>query len=393
MAIVQWGRYVSQTVPVENFPTKYVAYDQVRGRRQKPVTGNLVLPYQRGLIKSNQVVTFSSVSSQPQPPYPFGSYSYFLVRRFIESDDIALGVAKEDKELALAITMSRNRCYAKMVDHMKGQKSEMMTAILESQKAADMILSGVVRLATAWHYLKTGRFRAFLRHLGTRRKRKHRGLTSNRAADAGSLWLEYWMGWAPTANDLVSSMKILMGENLPASERFRVRSGQNLGNWNIRFSSTANMYSRGARAGAEVRVLYTGDCAIGNPNVVLLNALGLVNPITSIVQIMPWSWMVGWFINLEQVLNSYSDLFGFNVSNTSQTVLVRAQHLDEGWYKDVSGVTTRSWSNQSHCVGMTRSPGLTTPKLVFAMPSRLSVTRAATALSLLAGAFNSHGRS
>lgn len=387
MTIYSHGRSVSRTVTVPGFVRRYVAYDQMLGFRQAPIVPGVVLPYKRGLLRPLGFSAEDSGTGSGVPTHPFGNRTRNVLQRFVESTDIADGLKIEDLELGQAVVYARNKAYASLVQQVKGDSAEFLTAVLESQKAADMILTGIVRLAVAWTALRKGQFKRFLRYLGLRRKRKHVGLVRNRAADAGSLWLEYWMGWAPTANDLVTGLKILNGSQLPDSVPFRARGSYTLGAKNFEFRDTAYDWWRDSRESASVKVLYTGRSVLVNPNLALLAKLGLVNPITSVVQIMPWSWMVNWFVNLEQVLNAYSDLYGYEMYDTTSTAFVRIQHVAEGHFKPTLLPARRSWHARYEGIGVRRDLGIPKPKLAWNFHSRLSITRAATALSLLVQSF------
>jgi hypothetical protein len=58
---------------------------------------------------------------------------------------------------------------------------------------------------------------------------------------------------------------------------------------------------------------------ITNPNLWLLNRLGLINPGTVIWDLIPWSFVVNMFVNINAILESFTDTVGLDISNQSVT--------------------------------------------------------------------------
>lgn len=117
-----------------------------------------------------------------------------------------------------------------------------------------------------------------------------------------------------------------------------------------------------------------------NPNLALAQSLGILNPFVIAGELVPFSFVVGWFVNWAQVLNSWTDFWGWTVKNTYSTIVCRS--VGERYHWDVVdnplGTTMKYQS-----FAMFRGLGITMPKLRATLPERLSLSRAATSISLV----------
>jgi len=268
-------------------------------------------------------------------------------------------------ESRLEHARSYNRAYSKFVAKM-GDRSELGTTLAEYQSAHQMFMKRGTQLLRGWTYLKQGKFRRFLETFGIKPKRGASKRRFNKPKEAGGLWLEYWMGWAPTASDLHASAMV-MAQVVP---EVTIRAA---GKENIK---AADSYGTWQAVGSTVCLLQ-GNLEVTNPNLQLASQLGLINPVSILYNLMPWSWMLGWFVNFSQVINSFSDFAGVKVSRfmrTYHSVWIAKPAPDVAQYYG----TYRG-------VQMYRLPLATVPMpyLRFTVPSALSVTRAATLISLL----------
>lgn len=67
------------------------------------------------------------------------------------------------------------------------------------------------------------------------------------------------------------------------------------------------------------RTSYGAKVSISNPNLWLLNRLGLINPATVAWDLVPWSFVVNMFVNTNAMLNQFTDEVGLSVSERSIT--------------------------------------------------------------------------
>lgn len=191
----------------------------------------------------------------------------------------------------------------------------------------------------------------------------------------GSRWLEAWMVVAPTIGDVTNSLKVLTSDLPPR----RVRGSAKETYIGYKKPTWSDIRRYGPYSGTK-RLALTADVGVTNPNTFLANQLGVLNPFSIAGQVTPWSWFVGWFVNWEQVLNSWTDFAGLSVTNVCKTF----KHEIEGTlsfsyyasYKCSSTVWAKSY-------GRLPQGGLVGPRLSITLPNKLSISRAATSISLM----------
>lgn len=265
-----------------------------------------------------------------------------------------------------------SKLHSKLQDVL-GERSELGTTLAEYHSALQMVEGGALRLAKAALALKKGRFRDFLGALNAKPLPKHRHWVRSSPKIASTLWIEYWFGWSPTINDIQAAGRILDSEPPVGSIPFKVATGLK---WQMSRKPT---YSTplGYEVDCQSYAKAGGSFTLVNPNLALAQRMGLLNPLTIVVNVTAWSWLLGWFINLNQWVDSLTAFSGYKFMNcyvTRYTVFQgqkRTQDWPTGWnYYNVQGMFTRRYLR------------LPVVRLHF-KSFNLSLTRAATAVSLL----------
>lgn len=135
---------------------------------------------------------------------------------------------------------------------------------------------------------------------------------------AADLDLEYTFGWTPLVQDMHAAFTSVCRDGIPD-------------NWvSSRGSEFVEKFStRGATWPATERIdittyvkfstTYCANVTISNPNLWLLNRLGMVNPAVVAYDLVPWSFVVGMFVNINQMLMSMTDEVGLTLTNQSIT--------------------------------------------------------------------------
>lgn len=202
-------------------------------------------------------------------------------------------------------------------------------------------------------------------------------------------FLEYHLGWEPLVKDIYSSMKFAQQPIPPAKVTARVGTAHS---YTKLLVNDHDQYLNFAinRHSTEVKfsLLIQAEVAVNNPNLWLLNRMGVVNPALIAWQLVPYSFVVDWFINLEQVVSSYTDFYGLSVQKAFRTLFYRGnkQVFINRAYGGSDGVMPHSGSTHTQNVegcGMWREPGIPTPTLHIRGFNGLSPMRGATAMSLV----------
>lgn len=226
------------------------------------------------------------------------------------------------------------RAYRKMVSQLEDRddmlRSSLGTTLAESGEAAKLMVQRLVSLRKAYQALRRGRFGDFLRALNIRPKSRHRNRWT-RPKDASALWLEYWFGWAPLVGDIQATIDVL--EQVDAKDRVYRVVGRARSEWTDKLDSiyASTQYHRDyAEFAFESRLRLQVDFTISNPNMYLANRLGLVNPAAVLWEVVPFSFVVDWFVKVGDWLSSFTTWVGLKITESWATYSIRGKILYRG---------------------------------------------------------------
>ena len=135
--------------------------------------------------------------------------------------------------------------------------------------------------------------------------------------------LETEFGWRPLFADIHAALFTVCKDGQPPEWV----GGVGRGYVDINVGSTSNPYYFHTETYVgQARTSYSTKVQIANPNLWLLNRLGLINPATVVWDIIPWSFVVNMFLNVNSILNSFTDTVGLNVTDMSITRTCKLMH-------------------------------------------------------------------
>lgn len=278
-----------------------------------------------------------------------------------------------------------NKAYAKFIDALGGSagwgeniaQMHQATSLIESKGLRPLEFSKRLR---RFDVIGAGRALGMSILPDTLDPRKHRRETIAKriTRDFGAAWLEFHFGIEPIVKDVHDSLKILSTDFAPS--RITGKGTSKIS----QTSSKKEYYTRTAiskhgiisvKLGAEVR--------INNPNLFLLNKFGIINPVQLAWNLIPFSFVVDWFVNVGDALSSYTDLVGLDIQNPYTTKFSRSSHSQSVVQSGTAGYDfvdqwTTSVTRFERSLGL--GPG---PYLKVKPPKQVSVIRGATAISLL----------
>ena len=349
--------------------------DRKKGYRQKPKPKNPINPLPYSAVHWRMLsVRGSKRANAAVYPNAFDSRVDEVCSLMLSGDILS------SKVFGDAFAAAQNRAYAKLIDKIHGTKADFGTTLAESREALDLIVQRTVWLGKAYSQLRKGNFRGFINTLGMKAKPKHRRTRWTRSKDASGLWLEYWMGWAPLCSDIYNATQVVL-EGPHGSLPFPVRAGSSSG---VNFSEKFRFEGENYRWTGRVHVHNGCTVEVTNENLATLGKLGLLNPATIAWNVIPFSFMVDWFGNIGQVLSSYTDLMGYRITRAWTSRLARLAYEGFGTHPKDPRLTFQA---RGQYVGMNRVNSIQRPVLHFQRPNGLSVTRAATSISLLVSIF------
>lgn len=194
-------------------------------------------------------------------------------------------------------------------------------------------------------------------------------------------YLEFHFGWAPLVGDIFNAVKVLQSPVNSIYASATAKSSQK-SSWNEYVSDNRDGYpflmrrgitwSGAVRLGCEVRV--------NNSNLWLANQLGLVNPAVIAFELIPFSFVADWFINVGQFLSTGTDFYGLTLDNAYTTHIAKGLWEYRWNYHPTYGSAAL---HQYEVVSMGRGTGISKPGL-FVRPFKVwGWRRAAAAVSLV----------
>lgn len=149
---------------------------------------------------------------------------------------------------------------------------------------------------------------------------RRRGKLVKRNTGLANAWLEYFYGWNPFFQDIHDGLQVVSSLTPEASwvtgrgfTPVKSSDDRTSGGTRTITTFTGNQYCA-----------YNARVQVTNPNLWMLNRLGLINPGTIFWDLVPWSFVVNMFVNANSLINSVSDEVGVNVdkANTTRTTKV-----------------------------------------------------------------------
>lgn len=264
-------------------------------------------------------------------------------------------------------------------DRLKGQISEnaqLAVSLLELRESYGMVASRAFQL---FEFTNAVRRRQFDRAWEVLRRDMPRGWRP-RAKKASDQWLEYSFGWKPLVQDIGNAVQVLQE---PIKNVFIKASASNR-NLTVLDRYPPPMWGIGWKYDFEVvAVRYGMEVGVDNPNLWLANQLGFVNPMVIGWEIVPFSFVLDYFANIQQFLSLSTDFLGLTTKNSYTTFFQKGRVVSqrgEGF--------PGSSSSYTFCQCQ-RATGITTPSLTFRPTIVTGLGRAANMIALLVGGMKS----
>lgn len=276
-----------------------------------------------------------------------------------------------------------NKAYAKYLSKLKGDAAELGAGIAEFRKTAEMVSNRSFQLFRVFRAISRGRFGEAnsLLNIPSGFRPKARGF--------GGSVLEYSFGWAPTVGDIHNGLKVLT--NGVPSSFIRASVASVVSPYGVAggVDGYGDAYSS-AITGGYVKVSVGSMISLSNPNLWLLNQLGVINPAAIFWELVPFSFLVDYVVNIGDVVSSWSDTMGIDEVKPYRSFSLELGSQDYRQYgvsdfgsPCYSAPGHRGWINWSGIARRKRRDlGLPGPTLQLTAP-RVSLTRAATSISLL----------
>lgn len=259
-------------------------------------------------------------------------------------------------------TVAKNKAYSELVANL-GDASLWAVNLAEHRQSYLMVAKRAVQITRFARALHRFDFPEAARLLSVGIPR---GLRANSKWFANN-WLEYHFGWEPLVKDIGAAIETLQNPIPP--KRIKGR-----GSFKSKtYIDTGSFGSKGYRV-IDAKCRMQADVRVTNPNLHLASQLGFVNPLAVAWELVPFSFVVDWFVNVGQCLASFTDFAGVSLENPMTTTF-QVGNEDARWYT--------GWVNRYRSVYVQRATTISGPSLHARPWKGVSPVRAATAISLL----------
>lgn len=352
---------------------------------------------------TNRMILYKRGSVNPKPYYLYNG-DYFKSERFWK-DSTGNPYVSSVSHLLNEVQPTdheHNKLYSKIRQAVLGSQGELLTSIMEWKESLEMISQRALQLAAAYSALRKGNFQKagkLLQMDGHQAK-----IARDRGSPLGgksprfsptSAWLEYWMGWAPLVGDIEHAFDVISREPRLMYQTFSVGTMVNRVPEKFIYRDTYETYETTVTHSGKFSAY--GKFQVTNHNLFAANQLGLLNPAKTAWQLIPFSFIADWFMNVGTVLGGLTDFVGLRIFDTGYAKYVEVNATGQRTAKEYDSVNS-TYGNQlwnyyvSNSTGVgrywVRKPGpIQAPRIEVAMLDKLSLTRAATSISLLVEIF------
>lgn len=274
-------------------------------------------------------------------------------------------------------------------------------ALAEVNKSVDLIASTAKRIGLAMLAIKSGKTRRALELLGNPKlkklsyrdeshiRRQHR---TKKQRQVARHWLELQYGWRPLISDVFNAVKLATVQKPPGTcivrcaETAVVRSDDRFPWGSSPFPvNMTQRYIISGKVGRRVVVEYKIDDVYLNR----VANVGLTNPLVVAWELVPFSFVVDWFLPLGEWLNGLDATMGLQFLKGSSTFYYDVeQKVEFESLKNTLGSTVFFWGSQEFAYkkreNMASFPGIERP----VVKNPISTVHAANALALLVSAFH-----
>lgn len=268
----------------------------------------------------------------------------------------------------------RNRLITECILKVGDRKANYGESLAEGRKTLSHLAQTSIRVLKAYKALKRGDFGRFVKELTGKRRKAKPGQTP------ANLWLEYQYAWMPLLNDIYDTYNVLK-DGIDRKSLILKGIRQLTDNADYRDNRP---YWWDLTGKCTVRHRCILFYRLTNSTADSFYQLGLINPVEVAWAIVPYSFVVDWFLPIGNVLEAYTALQGLTFVDGAITSKVEmagegsARVEPTGSYPHV--FTSFKWSFEHFAIDRQKVVA-PSPKLYVKSP--FSSTHAVSALALL----------
>lgn len=267
-----------------------------------------------------------------------------------------------------------NRLAAKV----RGHQFNAAVNIGEASETVRMVTRTARTLGASFSMLKKGNARAALRYLGVDANRTRiQAVKQDLRYGAGNAWLGLVYGWAPLVSEVGNAAEALASQLRPRVVRFRDRTAVS----GTVSSSAPTLISASGKARRSLNVIWKIQ---EDEQFTTLEEFGFMDPELVAWELMPYSFVVDWFVPIGSFLQARSSLNQLRGTAISSELLSGSATIKSGPIVQIlSGSSVRKEVSLVRTVGPISSMPLPRPGL----KNPLSLDHMMSALALLQNIF------
>lgn len=274
------------------------------------------------------------------------------------------------------LVAAHNAAYAQFVSQMKS-KVNMALNLAELPKTYQLLADSIRTLADVVGGIRHGDLKRLKRGL------KAAGIPNSVRSfnkNVSKRWLEYQYAVKPLVDDIT---QVMNEQVLPAYGRhYRITSGASRSGYRLIWDPDRSPNYK-YHYDSTVSVKLSSEVLIDKPWLYQASKTGLTNPFTLAYELVPYSFVLDWFVNLGDIISSIDDFVGVSLMKTYHTNFYRINYvweLDYGRYGHWLVPKKRNYMARS------TSP-FSGPKLELSWPIT-SPTRLMNAMALAVSSFH-----
>lgn len=204
------------------------------------------------------------------------------------------------------VSAMQNEVINKVLGRLKDQKANHLENAATYKQNVGMIVNAVTRIGQAMNSLRHGDIAGAARRLGVR-PRNFNGFNRQFARDQSKAlangWLELQYGWLPLCGDIYETAELIHRRFQKKSPLERVSAGSSRSFTSVTksdYDHSDMKYTNEAKAEVKIILYYSTP----QPNLRSLAQLGITNPLSLGWELLPWSFVVDWFLPIGSFISS-----------------------------------------------------------------------------------------
>jgi len=300
----------------------------------------------------------------------------------VQKVDVSHSAYDDSLRIQQVSPLAYNKAYGKFVDQL-GESSLWLTNYHERGQSIAMIVFRATQLARFAHKINRFDVPGAWKELGL--GKPSTGSIRRSLKGIANAFLEVHFGWVPLVKDIEAAFNLLISD-----PPFKAIVGKSTStDHSVTRTVTTNypgpeVVTQIVTSDVRCSVRIAADVRVTNANAFLASRLGLVNPASFVWEAIPYSFVLDWFSNVGQVLNSWNDFMGVALDNPCVTYLNKTDRTESTASVGNPFYGTYGRKLDLHEVDMKRTTGaIPGPTLRITPFHGLSVTHGATAIALL----------